>query len=63
MLALQPIKAADAIFELASVVIAVSAWRLRRAAYLCKDTHSGIDSSHASQVPQPVCSAAFAWMG
>ena len=50
MLSLQATTSPDAVFELASVVIAVAGWRMRRAAYLCPDTRSGISSEQASKV-------------
>ena len=34
----QAVTAPDAIFELASMVMAVAVWRMRRAAFLCRDT-------------------------
>ena len=50
MLAVQTTTSPDAVFELASMIIAVAGWRMRRAAHLCPDARSGISSEQASKV-------------
>ena len=49
----QAVTAPDAVFELASMVMAVAVWRMRRAAFLCRDTRPGISSDQAVKVAPP----------
>jgi hypothetical protein len=51
----------DAVFELASVLIAASIWYMRRAASLCRDSASGVASPASMQVVTGRVPRALGW--
>lgn len=49
LFACTPVKRSDAVFELASVLVASAVWALRRCASLCESTPTGVPSAASAQ--------------